>query len=155
MSKGRGLLLGQCISPEYTEFIVSLFEGLLEASLLLLTIWLLCTFCPLLRPISRWIWQWEEWGKGLGGNCPLLWIFFFFFFALVISLFTSVSQSCPTLCDPMNRSMPGLPVHHQLPNSTQTHVYWVGDAIQPSLSSPSPPALNLSQHQGLFKWVSS
>ena len=72
MSKGRGLLLGQCISPEYTEFIVSLFEGLLEASLLLLTIWLLCTFCPLLRPISRWIWQWEEWGKGLGGNCPLL-----------------------------------------------------------------------------------
>ena len=57
----------------------------------------------------------------------------------------------------MNRSMPGLPVHHQLPESTQTHVHRVGDAIQPShpLSSPSPPALNLSQHQGLFKWVSS
>ena len=61
------------------------------------------------------------------------------------------------LCDPMNRSTPGLPVHHQLPGSTQTHVHWVGDAIQPShpLLSPSPPALNLSQHQGLFKWVSS
>ena len=61
------------------------------------------------------------------------------------------------LCDPMNRSMPGLPVHHQLPKSTQTHVHRVGDAIQPShpLSSPAPPALNLSQHQGLFQWVSS
>ena len=71
--------------------------------------------------------------------------------------FSSVAQSCPTLCNPMNRSMPGLPVHHQLPESTQTHVYRVSDAIQPShpLSSPSPPALNLSQHQGLFQWVSS
>ena len=71
--------------------------------------------------------------------------------------FSSVTQSCPTLCDPMNCSMPGLPVHHQLPECTQTHIHWVGDAIQPShpLSSPSPPALNLSQHQGLFKWVSS
>ena len=71
--------------------------------------------------------------------------------------FSSVTQSCPNLCDPMNCSMPGLPVHHQLPESTQTHVHWAGDAIQPShpLSSPSPPALNLSQHQSLFKWVSS
>ena len=65
----------------------------------------------------------------------------------------SVAQSCPTLCDPRNHSTPGLPVHHQLPESTQTHVHRVGDAIQPShpLSSPSPPALSLSQHQGLFK----
>ena len=71
--------------------------------------------------------------------------------------FSSVAQSCPTLCKPMNHSMPGLPVHHQFLESTQTHVCWVGDAIQPShpLSSPSPPTLNLSQHQGLFKWVSS
>ena len=71
--------------------------------------------------------------------------------------FSSVAQSCLTLCNPMNRSTPGLPVHHQLPESIQTHVLWVGDAIQPShpLSSPSPPALNLSQHQGVFKWVSS
>ena len=71
--------------------------------------------------------------------------------------FSSVSQSCPTLCDPMNRSTPGLPVHHQLPEFTQTHVHRVSDAIQPShpLSSPSPPALNISQHQGLFQWVSS
>jgi len=66
--------------------------------------------------------------------------------------FSSVAQSCLTLCDPMNCSMPGLPVHHQLLESTQTHVHLVGDAIQPSypLSSPSSPALNLSQH--LFKW---
>ena len=67
--------------------------------------------------------------------------------------FSSVAKSCPTLCDPMNCSMPGLPVHHQLPESTQTHAHQVGDAIQPShpLSSPSPPALNPSQHQGLFQ----
>ena len=71
--------------------------------------------------------------------------------------FSSVTQSCPTLCDTMNRSTPGLPVHNQLLESIQTHVHWVGDAIQPSypLLSPSPLALNLSQHQGLFKWVSS
>ena len=71
--------------------------------------------------------------------------------------FSSVAQSCPTLCDPMNRSTPGFPAHHQLPELTQTHVHRVGDAIQPShpLLSPSPPALNLYQHQGLFKRVSS
>ena len=71
--------------------------------------------------------------------------------------FSSVAQLCPTLCDPMNRSTPGLPVHHQLPEFTQTHVHRVGDAIQPShpLSSPSPPAFNPSQHQGLFQWVNS
>jgi len=69
----------------------------------------------------------------------------------------SVTQSCPTLCDPMNRSTPGLPVHHQLPEFTQTHVHRVGDAIQLShpLSSPSPPAPNPSQHQSLFQWVVS
>ena len=67
--------------------------------------------------------------------------------------FSSVAQSCPTLCDPMACNTPGLPVHHQLPELTQTHVHRVGDAIQPShpLSSPSPLALNLSQHQGLFQ----
>ena len=71
--------------------------------------------------------------------------------------FSSVAQSCPALCNPMNRSTPGLPVHHQLPEFTQTHVHWVGDAIQPShpLLSPSPPTFNLSQHQGLFKQVNS
>ena len=71
--------------------------------------------------------------------------------------FSSVSQFCPTLYDPMNRSTPGLPVHHQLPEFTKTHVHRVSDAIQPShpLSSPSPPAPNPSQHQGLFQWVSS
>ena len=71
--------------------------------------------------------------------------------------FSSVTQSCPTLCNPMNHSMPRLPVHHQLLEFTQTHIHWVGDAIQPSypLSSPSPPAPNPSQHQGLFQWVNS
>ena len=67
--------------------------------------------------------------------------------------FSSVAQACPTLCDPMNRSTPGFPVHRQLPKFTQTHAYQVGNAIQPSLplSSPSPPAPNPSQHQGLFQ----
>ena len=71
--------------------------------------------------------------------------------------FSSIAQSCLTLCNPINHGMPGLPVHYQLPEFTQTHVHWVSNAIQPShpLSSPSPPALNLSQHQGLYKWVSS
>ena len=70
---------------------------------------------------------------------------------------STVPQLCLTPYDPMNRNMPGLPIHHQLPEFTQTHVHWNSDAIQPShpLLSPSPPALNLSQHQGLFKWVSS
>ena len=71
--------------------------------------------------------------------------------------FSSVIQSCPTLCNPMNHSMPGLSVHHQLPEFTQTHAHRVSDAIQPShpLLSPSPPALDPSQHQGLFQWVNS
>ena len=78
-------------------------------------------------------------------------------FTLAISSFSSVTQSCLTLYDPMNRSTPGLPVHHQLLQFTQTHAHRVGDAIQPShpLLSPSPPAPNPSQHQGLFQWVSS
>ena len=70
---------------------------------------------------------------------------------------SSVTQSCPTLCNPMNRSTPGLPVHHQLPEFTQTHIHRVSDAIQPShpLSSPSPPSPNPSQQQSLFQWVNS
>ena len=85
--------------------------------------------------VSRWKWKYYEY----------------------YSQFSSVTRSCPTLCDPMDCSTPGLPVHHQLPEFTQTHVHRVGDAIQPShpLSSPSPPAPNPSQHQGLFKWISS
>ena len=71
--------------------------------------------------------------------------------------FSSVAQSCPTLFDPMSRSTPGLPVHHQLPEFTETHVHWVSDDMQPShpLSSPSPPAPNPSQHQSFFQWVNS
>ena len=71
--------------------------------------------------------------------------------------FSSVAQFCPTLCNPMNCSTPGLPVHHQLPEFTQTHVHLDVDAIQPShpLLSPSPPAPNPSQHQSLFQWVNS
>ena len=76
---------------------------------------------------------------------------------LMMLWFSSVTQSCPTLCDPMDCSMPGFPVHYQLLKLAQAHVHRVSDATQPShpLSSPSPPAFNLSQHQDLFQWVSS
>ena len=72
---------------------------------------------------------------------------------MCIYQFSSVAQSCPTLCDPMNHSTPGLPVHHHLPEFTQTHIHRDSDAIQPShpLSSPSPPAHNPSQHQNIFQ----
>ena len=86
-------------------------------------------------------------------------ILYTFLITKAVSLvqFSSVAQSCPALCDPVNHSMPGLPVHRQLLELTQIHVHWVGDAIQLShpLLSPFPPAFNLSQHQCLFKWVSS
>ena len=78
-------------------------------------------------------------------------------FLFISVQFSSVTQLCPTLWDPMNCSTSGLPVHHQLPDFTQTHIHRVSDAIQPShlLSSPSPLAPNPSQHQGLFQWVNS
>ena len=99
--------------------------------------------------------DWFQIGKGIHQGCilsPCL----FNLYAGSVQL-SSVAQSCPTLYDPMNLSTPGLPVHHQLLEFTQTHFHWVSVAIQPShpLLSPSSPALNLSQHQGLFKWVSS
>ena len=92
--------------------------------------------------------KFSDWGWGNG---------YFGFPGLSSVQFSSVTQSCPTLCNPMDWSIPGFPVHHQLPELVQTHVHWVGDAIQPShsLSSPSPSALNHCQHEGLLKWVSS
>ena len=102
---------------------------------------------------QKWLSNWTTMNLMLRNVCPCLLPILLFFSVQ----FISVAQSCPTLCDPMNCSIPGLPVHHQFPESTQTHVHWVSDTIQPShpLSSPSTPALNSSQHQGLFKWVSS
>ena len=76
---------------------------------------------------------------------------------LILCCYCSVTKSCPPLCNSVSRSMPGFPVHHQLPEPTQTHVHQISDASQPShpLSSPSPPTFILSQHQGLSKWVRS
>ena len=93
--------------------------------------------------------------KIVSSHCKLFWHTVAFIFLSV--QFNSITQLCPSLCNPMNCSIPGLPVHHQLPEFTQTHVRRVGDAIQPShpLSSPSPPVPNPSQHQGLFQWVNS
>ena len=95
--------------------------------------------------------------------CIPLYMCLFCFFGISHKIFSIDEFSVQSLsrvqlfADPMNCSMPGLPVRHQLPKFTQSHLHWVSDGIQPShpLSSPSPPALNLSQHQGLFKWVSS
>ena len=106
------------------------------------------TNCPLCSSLSFVVIVIE---KGISFRC---------IFSLLSKLpyqFSSVAWSYLTLCDPMDCSTPGFPVHHQLLGLAQTHVHWVGDAIQPShpLSSPSPPAFNLSQHQGLFQWVSS
>ena len=97
--------------------------------------------CKLIQPLCKMVWRFL---KKLGIKPPSV-------------QFSSVAQSCPSLCDPMNHSTPGLPVHHQLPEFTQTHVHRVGDAIQTShlLLSPSPPAPNPSQHQSLFQWVNS
>ena len=93
--------------------------------------------CKLIQPLWRTVWKFC---KNLELELPSV-------------QFSSVAQSCPTLCDPMNRSTPGLPVHHQLPEITQTHDHRVSDAMQPShpQSSPSPPAPNPSQHQSLFQ----
>ena len=136
-----------------------------------------------MNPSTEWM-QWRyihiSWAKSTGSELPkflnkshgaLLLKYIFMFnkhiamkkkrsfakYPIISIQFSSVALSCSTLYDPMNCSTPGLPVHHQLPESTQTHVHQVGDAIQPShpLSSPSPPALNPSQHQSLFKWISS
>ena len=102
-----------------------------------------------------WTWTWKqpkcpstkEWIKKM---CVWRYIYIY-----TLQFSSSVGHLCPTLCNPMDCSTPGLPVHHQLPEFTQTHVHRVSDAIQPShpLLSPSPPAFNLSQHQHLFKWV--
>ena len=88
---------------------------------------------------------------------PLLWGEIHVIKTYTVDQIRSVPQSCPTLCDPMNRSTPGFPVQHQLLEFTETHVHQVSDAIQPShpLSSPSPPAPNPSQHRSLFQWVNS
>ena len=89
-------------------------------------------------------------GVGVGADSIVVWMVER---NLHMLQFSSVAQSCPTFCNPMNCSTPGLPVHHQLLEITLTHVHQVGDAIQPShpLPSPSPPAFNLAQHQGLFQ----
>ena len=120
------------------------------------SVWLVfwdCGFHSICRLMDKRLVQaswWEGLAVGESGSC-LWWA------RPCLIKFSSVAQSCLTLCDPMDSSMPGFPVYHQLMELTQTHVYWVGDAIQPShpLSSPSPPAFYLSQHQGLFQWVSS
>ena len=141
--------------------------------IVLSSIWLLATFWTVacLASLSMGFLRQEYW-SGLsvfpspgdlptyGWNLSLLCLLHYRWILYPLSnsvQFSSVAQSCLTLCDLMNGSTPGLPVHHQLLEFTQTHVHRVSHAIQPShpLSSPSPPAPNPSQHQGLFQWVNS
>ena len=135
-----------------------LIPGLVFANLLNQKLWN-CRLTIWVHKPSRWFWSTEaHWS--LRTIAPEIQAKFTFYQAQVVRLniiISSVAQSCLTLCDPMNRSTPGLPVHRHLPEFTQTHVQWVSDAIQPShpLSSPSPPAPNPSQHQSFFQWVSS
>ena len=116
----------------------------------------------------NWFYLRDQWKHPRASNLRLkkifIWVVLLFSFEMLFRKqimgsvqFSSVTQLCLTLCDPMDYNTPGFPVHHQLPELTQTHVHWVSDAIQLShpLSSPSPPTLNLSQHQGLFQWVCS
>ena len=146
-----GLLtrLGCVQGLRWSSFLILMsLSGSLILVLLLFLLWL-ATVLPCWTKRGSWRFR----NGGQKGCCAQE-----FHRALLGSVqFSSVTQSCPTLCDPMNRSTPGLPVHHQLPEFTQTHLHWVGDAIQPShpLSSSSPPAPNPSQHQGLFQWVNS
>ena len=97
------------------------------------------------------------WVSCISGRFCTIWAFREARYVFSSVQFSSVAQSCLTLCDPVDHSTPGFPVHHQLPEFTQTHVLRVSDTIQPShpLSSPSPPASNPSQHQSLFQWVNS
>ena len=108
------------------------------------------------RIMEMWGWV-VEWRPGNPWTSPLLLLKALWFFLIHLYCCCSVPQLCLILCNPMDCSTPGFPVLHHLPEFAQTPVYWVGDAIQPShlLSSPFPPALNLSQHQGFFQWVSS
>ena len=104
--------------------------------------------------------KWQSWNLNPNlsySKAYLLKITVYSVVCLCFLCFSSVTQSCLTLCDPTDCTMPGLPVHHQLLEFTQTHVHRVGDAIQPShpLSPTAPPPFSLSQHQGLFRWVSS
>ena len=121
------------------------------------------TLRPHRRQPTRLPCPWDSPGKNTGVGCHFLLHCYVYFTTIKHLYYVSVQfssvqlLSCVRLCNPMNRSMPGLPVHHQLLEFTQTHGHWVSDAIQPShpLSSPSPPAPNPSQHQGLFQWVNS
>ena len=109
-----------------------------------------------LWPLDSWPLIWPMAPNSACGPAPEPWYKWKLNMNLWVQ-FSSGAQSCPTLCDPTDCSTPGFPVRYQLPEVAQTHIHWVGDATQPShpLSSPSPPALSLSQHQGRFQWVSS
>ena len=105
----------------------------------------------------HWTMDWFQIRKGVHQGCILSPCLSNLYAEFSSVQFSSAAQLCLTLCDPMDCSTPGFPVHHQLQELSQIHVHQVSDAIQPShpLSSPSPPAFNLSQHHGLFQWVSS
>ena len=141
------------LTPHFLEDLVSIYVYLNRYKGLGI-IWLSCSSFPFLTCRCRWYEIFKHWKYPKMRRINMaLWILM----TLWQVQFSLVAQLCLTLCNPMDCSMPGLPCNHQLLEFTQTHVHWVGDAIQSShpLSSPSLPPFNLSQHQGLLKWVSS
>ena len=152
---------GQTFS--FSSLVFFFFSSLVIILIFSLSYMVLLCWCVPFKPTLAKFLSWMDIGFYQMLFNHLLMIMRFFSFVVAYHIdnasvqFSSVAQSCPTLQDPMNRSMPGLPVHHQCPEFTQTHVHRVDDAIQPShpLSSPSPLAPNPSQHQSLFQWVNS
>ena len=137
--KTFGLRIHLAAKPNYLEGLyISHLDWIFCLAAEKLSVWWLFS-----GPLTIWVWAVQ--------------IHLYRFFFNSSGQFSSVAQSFLTLCNPMDCSTPGFPVHQQLPELAQTHIQWVGDAIQPShpLLSPSPPAFSLSQHQSLFKWVSS
>ena len=127
-----------------------------DVPLCVCVLWLVVSNSATPWTVARLLCSWDFPGKNTGVGCQFLLqddVPVSFYSGVHMPQFSSVAQSCPTLCDPMNCSTPGLPVHHQLPEFTQTYVHQIGDAIQPChpLSSPSPPVPNPSQHQSLFQ----
>jgi len=148
-SKNRMISLHECMAQFYFFCFAETADCLILAAMAYDCYVAICKTLQHHTMISKKLYIQMTTGAYISGNIHTM-IHVGFLFRLTIC--QSVTQSCPTLWDPMDCSMPGLPVHHQLPESTQTHVHWVSNAIQPShpLSSPSPPAFCLSQHQGLF-----
>ena len=156
LHENTGILLQEIFSRQVTYLLNKTFPCIFHEK------YILCHNTLSIVYYQLWLENWASrsyslWLRWLG-RVVALWLLEFLKSSGLHSVqFSSITQPCSTLCNPLNHSMPGLPVYHQLPGFTQIHVHRVSDAIQPShpRPSPSPPAPNPSQHQSLFQWVNS